>query len=320
MTSTFLTGRSVLVTGAGGFIGPYVVDELLRNGARIRAIVAAPGQRAQALPDEVETLIVDVTDRLAFREALSGADIVVHMAGGASVADSLKHPAETYAAHVEGTLNALDASRRERVRRFVYVSSAEVYGRPQSSPVAEEHSLRPLSPYGLAKAASESGVRAFSACYGIPAVVLRPFSVYGPGASPASLVGYITRSLRSMESIIVADLRPVRDYVYVADLASAVASACTADVVGCAVANVGSGRGTSVADVARLASALSSYHPAIVEDPTRRRPEHSEILELVADTSAALRLLGWTASTTLDRGIALTLDGDGRAPRAGGRR
>ena len=305
--SARLEGRAVVVTGAGGFVGPHVVRCLRARGAVIRAISSAPGRTSAPLPADVETLTVDVTDGVSIIEAIRGADAVVHLAGDASVRASLSDPGATLDVHVGGTVNVLEACRRSGIGRFVYASSAEVYGRPDHNPVAEDAPLRPMSPYGAAKAAAECAVRAWSSTYGIASVILRPFSVYGPGVAPGSLVGTIVRQALSRGDIIVADMRPVRDYVYVADLANAIASACQRDAQDSLTLNLGSGIGTSVGALAEIVAAICASGP-VVEDASRRRPEAMEIFELVADVRRLRAALGHLAPTPLAHGLELTVE------------
>jgi nucleoside-diphosphate-sugar epimerase len=305
--SSALAGSTVLVTGAGGFIGPHVVAALRTAGATVRAIAGAPGQAIARLPAEVDARIADVADRAALPPIVDGADAVVHLAGPASVSDSFDRPAEYARVHLGGTVNVLDACRHARVRRFVYLSSAEVYGRPLANPVDEDALLAPRSPYGAAKAAAEFAARAFAATYGIDAVVLRPFSIYGPGVAPASLVGTIARQALHADRIELADIRPVRDYCYVADLAAALVSAAAEGTRGYRVFNVGSGVGVSVEQVAAAAARASGRSIPVVADPSRRRPAAAEIFTLVADPTHALAGLSWRTTTTLDEGLAKTL-------------
>jgi nucleoside-diphosphate-sugar epimerase len=197
------------------------------------------------------------------------------------------------------------------VKRFVFVSSAEVYGRPHTSPVTEEHPLEPRSPYGAAKAAAEFAARAYSASFGLACVVLRPFSIYGPGVAPASLVGTIVRQVRAGEPVVqLADLRPVRDYCFVGDLADAIARACTANVHGYAAINIGSGEGTSVAALAARAIRAAGSRAEVVENVDARRQESAEIFDLVADVGKARTILGWAVTTSLDDGLAATIQAD----------
>ena len=313
-----LEGRAVVITGAGGFIGPHAVSGLLSRGAVVRAITAAPGLPSAPLPAGVETLAVDVTDPVTMLEAIRGADAVVHLAGDASVRASISDPRVALDVHVGGTINVLEACRRSSVRRLVYASSAEVYGRPDRNPVAEDAPLRPISPYGAAKAAAECAVRAWSSSYGIRSVILRPFSVYGPGVSPDSLVATIVRQAASRADIVVADTRPVRDYVFVADLTDAIVSACDCEADDLLTLNVGSGSGTSVGALAGLVAAICASG-SVVEDPARRRPEAMEIFELVADVRRIRAALGLSSPTPLARGLAITVESmlDAMKARAG---
>ena len=305
--SESLEGRTVVVTGAGGFVGPHAVRSLQARGALVRAIAAAPGRPSNPLPTDVEALAVDVTDHDATIEAMRGAHTVVHLAGDASVRASLSDPSATFDVHLGGTINVLEACRSSGVRRVVYASSAEVYGPPDQNPVAEDAPLRPISPYGAAKAVAECAVRAWASSYGIASVILRPFSAYGPGVSPDSLVGTIVRQAALRGDIVVADIGPVRDYVYVTDLAEAIASSCECDVSDSITLNVGSGMGTSVGALAGLVAAICASGQ-VVEDVSRRRPEASEIFEIIADVRRFRAVLRPQPPTPLARGLALTVE------------
>src|SRR5437868_4683239 len=145
-------GRRVIVTGAGGFIGPRVLKALLDGGAIVTALTGPPGKHGRQLcAPLLENVTADITDVAAVESIINRAEIVVHMAGPPSVALSFDDPAGFARTHVSGTATVLEASRKAGVRRFVYVSSAEVYGRPQTSVVSEDHPVAPRSPYGAAK-------------------------------------------------------------------------------------------------------------------------------------------------------------------------
>ena len=301
-------GGIVFVTGAGGFIGPAVVRALLAHGARVRALLGAPGQSVRPLPPEVKTAVADITDTAALDELARGAGIAVHMAGPASVSASFECPAESARVHVAGTAALLEVCRRAGVRRFVYVSSAEVYGRTEASAVHEDFPLQPRSPYGAAKAGAEQVVGAFARAFGLQVIILRPFSVYGPGLSPSSLIGKTLRMAQFEDSVVLNDLRPIRDYGYVEDLVDAVLRSCTTAVPDVTILNIGTGRGTSVEEIAELILARVGRRVPLRERPGQRRPADSEIYRLVADSTRAREVLGWQASTSLETGLGRMIE------------
>jgi nucleoside-diphosphate-sugar epimerase len=169
--------------------------------------------------------------------------------------------------------------------------------------VRENHPLQARSPYAAAKIGAERFVEAFALAFGIQAVILRPFSIYGPGLSPHSLIGTIVHQARRGEAVVLADLRPVRDYCYVDDLAEAVACACTAQISSPCVVNIGTGTGTSAAELAGLILRLLQCRLPVREDPGKQRPGRSEIYTLIADSQWAHEVLGWLPQFSLAAGL-----------------
>lgn len=302
-----LSGVRISVTGAGGFLGPHVVEALARRGALVQAIIGPPGEPARSPAAAHSVGRADILDAAALCTLLEGSQLVVHLAGPASVAASFQDPARTVRVHAEGTATLLEACRAARVSQVVYVSSAEVYGQPLQSPLGEAHRLSARSPYGAAKICAEQLVEAQVHARGVRAVILRPFSIYGPGASTVSLIPRILGLARSGQPIALRDLRPVRDYCFVTDLAEAVAAASALQGEGLEVFNIGTGKGTSVLQLARLALLQLGANSAIQEGSERDRPGQSEILELICDPRRARERLGWEPRVSLEEGLRRTI-------------
>jgi nucleoside-diphosphate-sugar epimerase len=302
-----LRDMRITVTGAGGFLGPAAVDALARKRARVEAIIGPPNEVARTPAGAARVAQVDIRDSAAIRKRVAGADAVVHLAGPASVAASFQDPAKYIRIHTEGTAAVLDACRAEGVRKLVYVSSAEVYGRPLRSPVGEDHPLSARSPYGAAKIGAEKLIEAYVHAFDLRAVILRPFSIYGPGASPESLIPRIIGMARRGLPVVLRDLRPVRDYCYVGDVAEAIAAACSIQSGELDVFNIGSMQGTSVERVACLILHALGLTSPIREEGDRDRPGKSEIYQLIADNRSAREILGWQPAVSLETGLRMTL-------------
>jgi nucleoside-diphosphate-sugar epimerase len=299
----------ITVTGAGGFLGPVAVDVLAGNGACVQAIIGPPNEDARAPVRAAYVAQADIRDASALRRLVAGSDAVVHLAGPASVAASFQDPSGDGRVNTEGTAVLLEACRAERVPKLVYVSSAEVYGRPFRSPVDEDHPLSARSPYGAAKIGAEKLIEAYVHAFDLRAVILRPFSVYGPGASPESLIARIIGMARRGLPVVLRDLKPIRDYCFVTDLARAIASACSVQGRELEVLNIGTMRGTSVERVAALVLGALGMTCPVEESRDRDRPGSSEIHELIADNRRAREILGWAPAVPLDEGLRMTVAG-----------
>lgn len=309
----------VVVTGAGGFLGGAVVRALAAaapDASLVRALVSAPSQPFVAPPAGVAVAQADIDDVDALAALFEGAACVVHLAGPSSVAASFEHPALFARAHAAGTAAVVEAATARDVPALVHVSSAEVYGQPQADPVTEDHPLAPRSPYGAAKACAEAMLVTAKRYRGRVAMV-RPFSVYGPGQPGASLLSGVLRQALdpATDEVVVADLRPVRDYCFVEDVAEAALRAAGAPRVAGdgapRVYNAASGVGVAVAELAALAADVAAERTGrrkpVREDPSRRRPGGADILHLVADVSRAARELGWAPRTPLREGLRRTV-------------
>lgn len=301
-------GRTVLVTGAGGFIGSRVVKALLNGGAGVRALIGPVRGSGQVLDSpSLENVTADISDAAAVEQITRGVHIVIHMAGPPSVADSFDHPTAFAKTHVAGTATILDCCRKAGICRFVYISSAEVYGRPRSAVVTENHPIAPRSPYAAAKAGAEHFVRAFAMNFGMPSLILRPFSVYGAGAPSCGVVRTILRMAQFEDMVVLRDLTPVRDYCFVDDVAEAIVRSCTVLMDDIATINIGSGIGISVGELAQTVLGVLGRSIPIREEGKIDRPSNAEIYSLVADRTLAAELLGWQPNTDLETGIRRSL-------------
>jgi NAD dependent epimerase/dehydratase len=307
-------GRLVLVTGAGGFIGSHLSEALVDAGANVRALVHynALGSRGwldrSPKADAMQIIAGDVCDRESVQSAVDGCSIVFHLAALIGIPYSYNAPASYVRTNIEGTLNILQAAREQGVKRVVHTSTSEVYGSARYTPIDEAHPLQAQSPYAATKIGADKIAEAFYLSFGLPVVTVRPFNTFGPSQSARAVIPSILAQCLNSETIQLGSVTPTRDFNFISDTVDGFLKAGCADAVFGETINLGSGRETSIADVAKLIASVTGREINLNEDPARVRPRASEIERLVADNSKARRLLGWQPRVTLEEGIARTAE------------
>lgn len=298
-----------VVTGAGGLIGSAVVRSCVARGIPVRAHLGPPGAAVTPPPPGIPAIFAAIDDMEAVTEFCRGATSVVHLAGPPSVAKSFDFPAEYVRAHALGTASILQACRATGVARLIYVSSAEVYGRPHSNPVAEDHPRQPRSPYAAAKVCAEDLIAVCAPAYGIATAILRPFSMIGPPVAPHSVLGSIIRQAIAGPDVALFAPQVVRDYLFVDDLADAILRCLAIDVKPGVVTayNMGSGVGTSVAALAASVLRKLGKAPAVRLADGLDRPKAADIEILIADVARAGVDLDWQPRTSLDEALSIVL-------------
>ena len=303
-----MTDGLIAVTGAGGFIGSHVVRALDCAGIAVRALLGPAADTVVDAPAGVAVMRGSVNDRATVERLVDGASAIVHLAGPPSVVGSFDDPAGFVRVHVEGTATLCDVASASGVRRIVHVSSAEVYGRPDENPVAEQSPLRPRSPYAASKVGAEAIVGAAARAGRFETIILRPFSVYGPGMRQSSLLGSLVRAARRGEPVAVRVPTAVRDHVHVDDATRAMLRALDVPLAaGPAVYNVCSGDGRAAGELCRLVAALGAVPLAPGGTEADRWPT-VDIDALVGDPTLASLELGWTATTSIESGLAAMLE------------
>jgi NAD dependent epimerase/dehydratase len=315
---TQLQGRRVLVTGAGGFIGSHLVEELVRAGASVRALVRYNGRSDigmlamvdPAIRAELEIVHGDITDPFAVRAIVDRMDTVFHLAALIAIPYSYVAPAYYVSVNVTGTLHVLQAVRELGVRRMVHTSTSETYGTSQYTPIDERHPLQPQSPYSASKIGADCMAESFYRSFGTPVATIRPFNTYGPRQSARAVIPTIAAQvLAGRDEIRLGNLRPVRDLTFVADTARGFLAVGGADDCVGKVTNIGSGKGISVGELAGLIAEIAGRPDVrIVTDPSRIRPQTSEVFELVADRTTAKKRCGWEPEVSLRDGLAQVVE------------
>jgi dTDP-glucose 4,6-dehydratase len=308
------TGRRVLVTGGGGFIGSHLVERLVELGATVRALVHynALGSRGwldgSPVRDEVEVVAGDVTDRDSVRQAMREREVVFHLAALIAIPYSYQAPASYVRTNVEGTVNVLQNARDLGVERVVHTSTSEVYGTARYAPIDEAHPLQGQSPYSASKIGADKLAEAFHLSFGLPVVTVRPFNTFGPRQSARAIIPTIITQCLAGERVRLGNLHPTRDLNYVANTAEGfVRAAAAPEAIGRTI-NLGTGREISMGDLARLIMQLVGREATVETDEQRLRPEGSEVDRLLADTTLARNLLGWEPAVDLETGLRRTID------------
>jgi UDP-glucose 4-epimerase len=296
----------VLVTGGAGFIGSHTTKALIAAGAYVRVLDNFSTGRRESLPqhERLQVLEGDIREVGTVEAALVGVSHVLHLAAQVSVQASMADPVESMRHNVYGFVGLLDGARRAGVRRFVYASSAAVYGHASMGAVSETSPTLPLSPYALEKLVNEQYCTLYEKTFGFSALGLRYFNVYGPGQdarSPYSgVVSIFADGLRQNEPLTVfGDGRQTRDFIYVGDIAQANVAALCSDVTG--VCNVATGASVQIMDLIRTFGFVTGQEPAVHFAP----PRGGDILHSSAVNDRLRRELEISAFTTLENGLQL---------------
>lgn len=308
-----------LITGAAGFLGSTLANQLAREGHQVRGLDDLSTGDPQALSPDVHFTRGDVNDRPKLWTLLQEVDCVYHLAARVSVPESILYPREYNAVNVGGTVSLMEAMRDVGVKRVVFASSGAIYGNQDIQPLSEGQPPRPNSPYGVSKLAAEYYIRTIGGLWGIETVCLRIFNAYGPGqhlpASNPPVVPYFLRqAVRNGTLVVNGDGSQTRDYVYVDDVISAMVASATAPNINGLVINIGSGTETSIRELANLVLKVTGSRTNVVY--SAQTP--GGVARLCADLSLAVQKLNYKPSISLKEGLPLCLQRDARFKASNG--
>jgi len=295
--------RKVLVTGAAGFIGSHLTEELVRRNFSVRAFVHYNSMSSygwidsspREIREQLEIFAGDIRDPNGVRTAMKGCDAVLHLAALIAIPYSYHSPDTYVETNIRGTLNVLQAARDSDISHVVHTSTSEVYGTAQFIPITEEHMPQGQSPYSATKIGADQLALSFERSFGTPVTVIRPFNTYGPRQSARAVIPTIITQIASGQRVIkLGSIHPTRDFNFVADTVGGFLAALGTRAGIGEVINIGSGFEISIGDTARMIAQLMNATIEIEQDTARLRPERSEVDRLLASNSKAQKLLGWS--------------------------
>lgn len=311
----------ILVTGADGFIGSHLVENLVKQGFKARAFVQYNSfnswgwldQCAAEVKGEFDVFSGDIRDPHGVKTAMRRCDAVLHLAALIAIPYSYHSPDTYVDTNIKGTLNILQAARELGVRRVIHTSTSEVYGTARFVPITEEHSLQGQSPYSASKIAADQMAYSFYASFGLPVVIARPFNTYGPRQSARAVIPTIIAQIASgKQQVQLGAVSPTRDFNFVLDTVGGFIAALNSEVGIGEVVNFGSNFEISIGDTAQLIAEAMNAEIEIITDESRLRPANSEVERLWADNAKARQLFGWAPAyggrEGLKRGLAETAE------------
>ena len=311
-----LAETRVLVTGAGGFIGSHLCEDLVTAGASVRALVRYNSmqshgmleQLTQDIYENVEVISGDVRDAFSMRRTVKGCEVVFHLAALIGIPYSYHAPQSYVDTNVSGTLNVLEACLAEGVKRVLHTSTSEVYGTACYTPIDEAHPLQGQSPYSASKIAADKLAESYYRSFNLPVVTIRPFNCFGPRQSARAFIPAMIAQILREEKIFCGSLRPLRDYTFVKDTtAGFIACATVAGIEGATI-NVGSGRKISMGDLLNRIMDKMNVSKEIVQNRTGFDRTRARCSKLICDNTNARDLLGWSPRRSLDEGLNETIE------------
>jgi len=310
-------GKTVLVTGAGGFIGSHLVERLVQEGCKVKALLHYDARAdrsnleflSKEVLSQVQVISGDITDAFFMLRSLEKCEVVFHLAALIGIPYSYEAPASYVDTNIKGTLNVLEAARYQETPKVVHTSTSEVYGTALYTPIDEKHPLQGQSPYSASKIAADKLAESFHCSFKLPVATARPFNTFGPRQSARAIVPTIIAQLLSEKtSLRLGSLTPVRDLNFVQNTVDGFLAIAESDAAIGEVINLGSGRGVTIGQVAELLMEIVGKKLPVQTDDSRIRPEKSEVFTLIANAEKAEKLLGWKPKISLEKGLAQTVD------------
>ncbi len=301
---------NVLVTGADGFIPSYVCDRLVELGANVTALVRRNSSNVvkniSHLDGKIKIRWGDITDLSLLVLETKNTDVIYHLGAQSHVQYSLHNPLETYQTNTIGTMNVLEAARINDVGRVVHAGSAEVYGKPETVPIREDHPIAPRSPYAAGKAASDRLMFSYYCTYDLPVVMSRFFGIYGPRQSiEKAIPKFILKIHNNIPPTVYGDGMQSRDFMYGTDAADAYARLGIADNVVGEVINIGTGKEIRIVDLAKMLIRLMGKN---MEPIFTDKLHPGEAGRLVCDPSRGMKAIDWKPTVSFEDGIKKTID------------
>ncbi len=310
-----LAHRTVLVTGADGFIGSHLVERLAAEGANVVALAQYNSFGSwgwlDTIPDSSSVRVVmgDVRDPHVCSELTRGIEIVFHLAALIAIPYSYSAPDSYVDTNIKGTLNMCQSALASGVGKFIQMSTSEVYGTARYVPIDEAHPLTPQSPYSASKIAADALASSFFYAFGLPVVIARPFNTYGPRQSARAVIPTIISQIAAgMKTISLGDLTPTRDFTFVRDTCDGLIRIACAEQTAGETFNIGSNQEISIGDLVRLIACLMSADTQIAADAERVRPSGSEVRRLWCDNSKLANATGFRPATSLEEGLKQTIE------------
>jgi len=309
--------NKILVTGADGFIGSHLTEELIKQGYEVRAFVFYNSFNSwgwiDSFPEEIKNKIEifagDIRDPNGIRVAMESCDTVFHLAALIGIPFSYHSPDSYVDTNIKGTLNILQAAKLLNTKRVLVTSTSEVYGTAQYVPIDEKHPFQGQSPYSATKIGADRIAESFFRSFELPVTIVRPFNTYGPRQSARAVIPTIISQLLSgIEEIILGDLTPIRDFVYVKDTVNGfIEIAKSQKTIGEEI-NIATQSEISIGDLAQNIINIINPQAKIICDKQRIRPEKSEVKRLCGSNEKLKKLTNWQQMYSLKDGLKETID------------
>ena len=305
-----------LVTGAGGFIGSHLAEELVRMGEDVRAFIRYNSRDERGLleylPKEIqgqlEVIPGDLLDPNGVRKAVRGCSKIFHLGALIAIPYSYVHPFDFVQANVVGTAHLLNACLdNEGLERIIHTSTSEVYGTAQYTPIDEKHPLQAQSPYAASKIAADKLAESYYLSFNLPIAILRPFNTFGPRQSLRAIIPTIISQAIGNQKILLGNIKPRRDFLFVKDTVQGFVGMGKCNEAVGRVVNIGTGRDLSIGELAKKIVELTGKGGKVEIEDRRFRPEKSEVMQLLADTRLAQKLFGWAPRYSLEDGLKETI-------------
>ena len=307
--------KTILVTGADGFIGSHLTEMLVDKGYRVKALSQYNSFNnwgwLEDLPckDKIEVLTGDIRDSHYCKHITKDVDIIFHLAALIAIPYSYVAPDSYVDTNIKGTLNICQAAKENGNIRVIHTSTSEVYGTAQYVPIDEKHPMQPQSPYSATKIAADAMAMSFYNAFNLPVTIARPFNTYGPRQSARAVIPtIITQIANGEKKIKLGDTTPTRDFNYVDDTCRGFIDLAECDESIGQTVNIGSNSEISVGDTLNLIKELMNSNVEFIVDNERMRPRKSEVFRLWCDNSKIEKLTGFKPEVGIRQGLQKTID------------